>query len=122
MSQLGLSRPRRTQDYITDVYKYKESDITILCDDDPENLPVRKRIVSSASYFGELVLTIHKIQALHDLVKDARPGDEFWFHCQYFALFNHQTLFEMLLPVSGHGSQVKNLNGTEKDGLDEGDS
>ncbi|KZT04471.1 uncharacterized protein LAESUDRAFT_296402 [Laetiporus sulphureus 93-53] len=41
------------------------------------------------------------IKSMHELVADAQPGDHFVFH------------------FSGHGSQVRNLDGTEKDGMDE---
>ncbi|KZT04476.1 peptidase C14 [Laetiporus sulphureus 93-53] len=47
--------------------------------------------------------TKHNIlRAMRQLVADAQPGDHFFFH------------------FSGHGSQIPNLNGTEKDGFDEG--
>lgn len=41
------------------------------------------------------------IRAMHELVKDARPEDHFILH------------------FSGHGDQIPNLNGAEKDGYDE---
>ena len=60
---------------------------------------------------------------MKNLVKDARPGDKFLFHCKRSVKPLHILLFIPLLcflQVSGHGSQVVNHDGTEKDGFDEG--
>ncbi|TDL25334.1 hypothetical protein BD410DRAFT_785255 [Rickenella mellea] len=68
-------------------YGYEEANITILLDDGKEKEPTRANI----------------LQAMVELVKDARPGDKFVFH------------------FSGHGTQVKRLkdDNAEEDGYDE---
>ncbi|KAI9067021.1 peptidase C14 [Trametes sanguinea] len=79
--------PRALRKMLIDLFKYKVEDIKILVDDESGkyDLPTRKNILA----------------AMHDLVKDAQPGDRFVFS------------------FSGHGSQVDNKNGTEEDELDE---
>lgn len=66
---------------------YKEGDIVVLTDDaeNPRNMPTRKNM----------------IDAMHWLVRNARPDDSLFFH------------------YSGHGGQTKDLDGDELDGLDE---
>ncbi|KAF7327468.1 Histone acetyltransferase [Mycena kentingensis (nom. inval.)] len=66
---------------------YKPENIVVLTDDSPHqrSLPTRRNI----------------IDAMHWLVKDARPHDSLFFH------------------YSGHGSQTRDTNGDEIDGYDE---
>ncbi|KAJ7912081.1 peptidase C14, caspase domain-containing protein [Mycena leptocephala] len=66
---------------------YKAEDIVVLTDDSPypRSQPTRKNI----------------IDAMHWLVRDARPHDALFFH------------------YSGHGGQTKDLDGDEVDGMDE---
>ncbi|CAL1699551.1 unnamed protein product [Somion occarium] len=79
--------PLKISKLLTEIYGWKDDDITILMDDPLGEylLPTRANIM----------------QAMEDLVKDAQFGDEFVFH------------------FSGHGSQIRNEDGTEKDGFDE---
>ena len=57
---------------------------------------------------------------MHWLVRDARKHDSLFIHCA----FVHSV--QLNLPIhaidSGHGSQVKDLNGDEVDGYDEGNA
>ncbi|KAI0642659.1 peptidase C14 [Trametes meyenii] len=82
--------PKRLHELLTEVYGYRDEDITILIDDPSGQyvLPTRENIASS-------------LAAMRDLVKNAQPGDHFVFS------------------FSGHGDQVDNLDGTEEDGRDE---
>ncbi|KAF8797491.1 hypothetical protein BYT27DRAFT_7247113 [Phlegmacium glaucopus] len=66
---------------------YRPNDIKILTDDtnDPRTLPTRKNI----------------LEAMHWLVRDAKPHDSLFFH------------------YSGHGGQTRDLDGDEADGWDE---
>lgn len=56
---------------------------------------------------------------MRELVKGALPGDRFVFHCKLRGLTPFASP-DQLWVVSGHGSQKPNLDGTEKDGMDEG--
>ncbi|PCH37127.1 hypothetical protein WOLCODRAFT_83448 [Wolfiporia cocos MD-104 SS10] len=68
-------------------YNYKSEDVHVLVDDAPghHNQPTRENI----------------LEAMHWLVRDAKPHDSLFFH------------------YSGHGGQTTDLDGDEVDGLDE---
>ena len=58
---------------------------------------------------------------MKDLVADARSGDQFYLHClspTHDLLSYRASSFSTFL-VSGHGSQLADVNGDEEDGWDE---
>ncbi|KAJ7176131.1 caspase domain-containing protein [Mycena crocata] len=75
------------RELLVDCYGYTPHDITILVDDGVQEhtQPTRKNI----------------LQAIRDLVKDARAGDRFCFH------------------YCGHSTQIQGRKETEEDGMDE---
>ncbi|KAI0356099.1 peptidase C14 [Trametes cingulata] len=79
--------PKTLRNLLTEVYGYDDENIKILIDDHERQYtwPTRENILA----------------AMHELVRDAQPGDHFVFS------------------FSGHGSQVDNEDGTEDDGFDE---
>ncbi|KAI5121698.1 hypothetical protein M0805_002091 [Coniferiporia weirii] len=77
--------PPKLRDLLIEKYGYKADDIRILMDDGHHESPTREAMIN----------------AMKELVLDAKAGDHFVFH------------------FSGHGSQVKNEDGTEEDGWDE---
>jgi len=78
---------KNMSNFLIERYGYKREDMVILTDDQqsPRSIPTRQNI----------------IQAMHWLVKDAKPNDSLFFH------------------YSGHGGQAKDLDGDENDGYDE---
>ncbi|CCJ30141.1 unnamed protein product [Pneumocystis jirovecii] len=73
--------------FVQERYGYHIDDIVILTDDqtNPRGIPTKKNI----------------IDAMHWLVKDAKPNDSLFFH------------------YSGHGGQIDDMDGDEEDGSDE---
>ncbi|KAG8213122.1 metacaspase-1 [Butyriboletus roseoflavus] len=91
-----IGQPEALQGCIEDVHRmkrfllghgYKEQDMVTLTDDSPHprGQPTRQNM----------------IDAMHWLVRDARPNDSIFFH------------------YSGHGGQTEDLDGDEEDGYDE---
>ena len=86
---------------------YKHDDIKMMTDDatDPRLRPTKTNI----------------LDAMHWLVQGACPHDSLFFHCKWSPLLfvafpaEHKT-------DSGHGAQVKDTDGDEVDGFDEGRS
>ena len=88
---------------------YKSEDIVLLTDDamDARSRPTRANI----------------IDAMHWLVKGAQPHDSLFFHCEYCVRIYIYYIRLLMTPRcldSGHGGQVKDTNGDEVDGYDEG--
>lgn len=87
---------------------YKKEDIVILTDDapDPRSKPTRVNI----------------LDAMHWLVKDAQPNDSLFFHCELTLRDRRSCSYVAYsnMSDSGHGGQVKDRNGDEIDGYDEG--
>lgn len=59
------------------------------------------------------------IDAMRWLVKDAHQHDSLFFHCECLAPVIGSNAHSSS-PDSGHGSQVKDRDGDEMDGFDEG--
>ena len=57
---------------------------------------------------------------MKNLILGAKSGDHFVFHCEFLLASASLTKNHGSALVSGHGSQVQNLDGTEVDGYDEG--
>lgn len=78
---------KNMSNFLIERFGYKREDMVILTDDqqNPLSIPTRKNI----------------LQAMHWLVKDAKPNDSLFFH------------------YSGHGGQTKDHDGDENDGYDE---
>ncbi|KAF4676753.1 Ca(2+)-dependent cysteine protease [Perkinsus chesapeaki] len=70
---------------LTETYRWNPGDIRMMTDDGRAEMPTRANIIA----------------ALHWLVRDAKPGDVFFFH------------------YSGHGSQQTDPYGLEEDGMNE---
>ena len=68
---------------------------------------------------SELSLEWYQIDAMHWLVRDAKPDDSYFFHC---TLISHLCVDHVmhLYSVSGHGGQTKDPDGDEEDGYDKG--
>ena len=63
------------------------------------------------------------LDAMHWLVKGAQPHDSLFFHCEYCIYIYTNDIRPLMAPRcldSGHGGQVKDTNGDEVDGYDEG--
>ena len=60
------------------------------------------------------------IDAMHWLVKDAHPHDSLFFHCESSKCDGGRRALTLGRVDSGHGSQIKDLDGDEVDGFDEG--
>lgn len=64
---------------------YSEDDMVILTDNSshPRQLPTRQNMVRCVSrqILGDFM--IYQIDAMHWLVRDARPNDSLFFHCMY---------------------------------------
>lgn len=58
--------------------------------------------------------------AMRWLVRDANKNDSLFFHCAFVP--KNQPDFTNTPIDSGHGSQVRDLNGDEVDGYDEGNA
>jgi hypothetical protein len=86
-------------------FGYKPDDIVMLTDDasNPRMRPTRDSIINAMQW----------------LVRDARPNDSLFFHCER-ALSEWVNPLVDLLKDSGHGGQTKDLDGDEADGYDEG--
>lgn len=67
-----------------------------------------------------MIFTIKFIQIreFRNLVVDAREGDNLFLYCK--SIREQYFLHAHSMPVSGHGTQVKDLDGDEIDGKDEG--
>lgn len=78
---------KNMSNFLIERFGYKREDMVILTDDqqNPRSIPTRSNI----------------LQAMHWLVKDAKPNDSLFFH------------------YSGHGGQTKDSDGDENDGYDE---
>ena len=64
---------------------------------------------------------VNVLDAMHWLVRGARPHDSLFFHCALVSI-SAGSLYDSrdVSADSGHGSQVKDTNGDEIDGYDEG--
>jgi hypothetical protein len=85
---------------------FRSRDIIRLTDDggDPSNLPTRSNILG----------------AIRWLVSGAHKHDSLFIHCAFVPKANLNFLTVAI--DSGHGSQVRDLNGDEVDGYDEGNA
>jgi hypothetical protein len=59
------------------------------------------------------------IDAMYWLVNGAKTDDSLFFHCKD-DIFSSRCLAIELASVSGHGSQIRDEDGDEVDGYDEG--
>jgi hypothetical protein len=82
---------------------YREEDMVVLTDNSshPRQQPTRQNMVRCVPKPISGGLMFYQIDAMHWLVRDARPNDSLFFH------------------YSGHGGQTKDLDGDEEDGFDE---
>ena len=80
--------------------------MVLLVDDakDPRQIPTRKNI----------------LDAMRWLVKDAHPHDSLFFHCTLSFSLPTFVFLTFRVADSGHGGQVKDRDGDEIDGWDEG--
>lgn len=91
-------------------YHYKDEDIVLLTDDstNPRALPTKANIIDAMKW----------------LVCDAQPNDSLFFHCRstfHIERFMQADRHWLLRSAdSGHGGQVKDIDGDEVDGYDEG--
>ncbi|KAF9816586.1 hypothetical protein IEO21_03987 [Rhodonia placenta] len=85
--------PKILRELLKKHFHYKDQDFTILMDDGRHECPTRANIVRS--FFREF--TVSSTNISYD------RGDS-----------------RLIITVSGHGDQIPNLNGAEKDGYDEG--
>ena len=58
---------------------------------------------------------------MRELVRDAVPGDRLFFYCRHL-IRSYPISLLIVDTVAGHGKQLKDLDGDEEDGFDEGKS
>jgi len=85
---------------------FRSRDVIRLTDEarDPRNLPTRQNILG----------------AIRWLVRGAHKHDSLFFHCTFVPGGNSYLLTPLI--VSGHGSQIRDLNGDDADQYDEGNA
>jgi hypothetical protein len=85
---------------------FQSKNIALLTDDskDPHKLPTRK----------------HIMDAMYWLVNGAKADDSLFFHCPSSPVCSPRLSLIASATVSGHGQQVRDREGDEVDGYDEG--
>ena len=58
------------------------------------------------------------LDAMNWLVKDSKAHDSLFFHCGFLVMSRFASC--LCLPDSGHGGQIRDVDGDEADGFDEG--
>ncbi len=84
-------------------------------------MPEIKVLRDDSENSNEIPTKSNIINAMSWLVKGARREDSLVFHCM--SLFSRLCFFcfpSVTLPDSGHGGQIRDQNGDEADGYDEG--
>ena len=86
-------------------WNFKPEDIIVLTDDtqDPRRLPTKANILSAMKW----------------LVKGAKAHDSLFFHCESYLYPASHFAYPFL--DSGHGGQIRDTDGDEIDGYDEGE-
>ena len=86
-------------------WNFKSEDIMVLTDDtrDPRRLPTKANILGAMKW----------------LVKGSKAHDSLFFHCERAIYIPRHTAYVFL--DSGHGGQVRDTDGDEIDGYDEGE-
>jgi len=99
------SAHRHQQIHPTGNWGFGQENIMVLTDDtrDPRRLPTKANILGAMKW----------------LVKDAKAHDSLFFHCRNYLYLASNPAHVFL--DSGHGGQIRDMDGDEVDGYDEGE-